>query len=379
MQTALLPHVGAANQLTQRWCAAAGSDDFVLAGCAVWPLLALLAGAADGPARSELATAVNMNANHAHEAALRLVDTLAGADTVAAALGLWLRKDIEPHPQWVASLPHDTVRTITDQAALDTWAREHTQGLIGTLPVELTADTAILLASALVARTTWAQPFHDDVLKPTAGPWRGHRGPGLARHCAALRDAALLVTEPAVTRAVVRGEADLDVHLLLGDGPPAQVLGAGFSALNGLVDIHTDLAPGVTGPGLTVRNTRATSDVLALRLPPFEIRSRHDLLAQHKLFGLGTVTDTSHGHLPAISTVPLAVDRACQQVLARFTREGFEAAAVTAMGVAVAAAFHPTRNTVEVAITFDRPFGFLAVHRPTQLVIVAGWVANQPG
>jgi hypothetical protein len=29
-------------------------------------------------------------------------------------------------------------------------------------------------------------------------------------------------------------------------------------------------------------------------------------------------------------------------------------------------------------VTFDRPFGFLAVHRPTGLVVVAGWVAAPP-
>jgi hypothetical protein len=28
-----------------------------------------------------------------------------------------------------------------------------------------------------------------------------------------------------------------------------------------------------------------------------------------------------------------------------------------------------------VWVAFDRPFGFAAVHRPTGLVLVAGWVA----
>jgi hypothetical protein len=29
-----------------------------------------------------------------------------------------------------------------------------------------------------------------------------------------------------------------------------------------------------------------------------------------------------------------------------------------------------------VTVVFDQPFGFLAVHRPTGLVLIAGWVAQ---
>ncbi|WP_332838981.1 hypothetical protein [Nocardia bovistercoris] len=63
---------------------------------------------------------------------------------------------------------------------------------------------------------------------------------------------------------------------------------------------------------------------------------------------------------------------------ARFTSGGFEAAAVTAIGMARAAAPSQSRRIRCVEVTFDRPFGFLAVHRPTGLAIVAGWVATPP-
>jgi hypothetical protein len=29
-----------------------------------------------------------------------------------------------------------------------------------------------------------------------------------------------------------------------------------------------------------------------------------------------------------------------------------------------------------VDVTFDRPFGFIAVHRPSRLAVVAGWVGS---
>jgi serine protease inhibitor len=378
VQTSLLPQVSAANDLTARWCAAAGSSDFVVSGCGVWPLLGLLATAADGPARGELAAAVGLPAAAAQAAALDLLGMLGDAKSLAGALGIWVRRDIELRDAWVRSLPAGTVEQLTGQTALDSWAAGHTAGLIDRFPVHVTADTALLLATAVVARTAWVDPFHDDVLEPESGSWQGHRGPGLYRYSRQLRDAAILATTAPVTRVVVRGDNDLDVHLLVGDMPPGGVLAAGFGALDGSVEARTDLPVGTTGPGLTVRHTRAMSDALRIHLPPFEIRCSHDLLAQPGLFGLRAATDRSHGHFPAVSPTPLCVDSAAQHTLARFTAAGFEAAAVTAVAVAVAAAFRPTRPAVEIAVTFDRPFGFLAVHRPTGLVIVAGWVASPP-
>ncbi|WP_084519531.1 serpin family protein [Nocardia mexicana] len=379
MQTSLLPHVAAANDLTGRWCAVAGTDDFVLSGCGAWPLLGVLATAANEPVRSELAAAVGLSADDAQSAALRLLSELADAETVAGALGVWVRDDVELHEQWARSLPDGVVEKLTGQAALDAWADRHTAGLIERLPLSVTGDTLLVLATAVVARTAWLQPFHDDVLEPSDGPWRGHRGRGLSRDSQHLRDAAILSGAAPVTRVVVRGTGDLDVHLLLGDGTPGEVLGTGFGALDGSVEAHTDLPIGTEAPGLAVRKTRAVADTLRIQLPPFEIRSSHDLLAHPDLFGLRTATDGTRDRFPAISTTPLRVDSAAQDALARFTRDGFEAAAVTAIALTRAAAAFRPRPAVEISATFDRPFGFLAVHRPTGLVIVAGWVARPPG
>jgi hypothetical protein len=41
-----------------------------------------------------------------------------------------------------------------------------------------------------------------------------------------------------------------------------------------------------------------------------------------------------------------------------------------------ASAARRMRGGTLVSVTFDRPFGFLAVHRPTSLVLVAGWIAE---
>ncbi|MFG1794999.1 serpin family protein [Nocardia sp. NPDC049149] len=184
-------------------------------------------------------------------------------------------------------------------------------------------------------------------------------------------------SEP-VTRVVVAGTADLDVHLLLGTDTPGSVLGAGLAALAGAIPIRAELPPGTDGPGLTVRSNQVTTrtDLLVLRLPPFAIRSKHNLLDNPELMGLRSAADCERGHFPAISPMPLCIAQAAQDVLARFTPKGFEAAAVTAFAMRGGSAPPRPRLATAISATFDRPFGFLAVHRPTGLAVVAGWIVT---
>ena len=140
-----------------------------------------------------------------------------------------------------------------------------------------------------------------------------------------------------------------------------------------------ELRVGETAPGVIVERIPddKPDDRLLVLAPRFRVEGDHDLLAQPKLFGLDTVTDTSRGHFPAISAKPLAISQAKQSAAALFTAEGFEAAAVTALG-AVAAGAPPARRrrVKQVRVEFDRPFGFLAQHRTSGLILAAGWVAE---
>lgn len=380
MQTFSTPHVGAVNDLTARWCAAAGEGDFVVSGAGLWPLLALLADAADEPARSELEAAIGLPADTALQAALRTLDILADAVDLSAALGIWVRRDLPLRDEWLAALPVGTVDLLTGQPELDEWARRHTNGLIERFPLNVTSDTLLVLATALAAKTSWRLPFRDTVMSPEAGPWRGRRLVALTRTDHDLRKVAVLDDERPVTRLVVAGKADLDVHLLIGSDSPAEVLATGLAALGGSVPYRTGLETGPVAPGLTARQVFGYEqrDRLEVRLPPFAIRSEHDLMKQAALFGLRAASDKGSGHFPRMSPAPLAIAEGAQDVLAKFDREGFEAAAVTAFMVAPGGppALPEQRHTTVLEVDFDRPFGFLAVHRPSGMAVVAGWVAT---
>lgn len=357
-----------------------GGEDYALSGAGLWPLLALLASAADDPAAAELAAAVGRPADGAQQEALEIIDILRGGQSTSAALGIWTRKGVPLDEQWAAPLPNGVIGPLTDQAALDRWADEQTGGLINKFPLEITQETLLVLASALTARVRWRTPFEGSP-RVRGETWRpDDPGPAdqqsLRRTTSKLSIAAVL--DDVVTRVVVEGDGDVDVHLLLGtDQPPAEILGAGLRELSGQAQVRLAADTGDRGgPGLTVERLKSArpKDMLELSLPSFEIRTKHHLLANSDLFGLRLLT-TSTSHLPRLSPIPLAISGGAQDVLARFFAEGFEAAAVTSFGM-MTGVLEPHYDVTYVSVDFDRPFGFLAVHRPSRLAVVAGWVKS---
>ncbi|WP_055557426.1 serpin family protein [Streptomyces sp. NBRC 110028] len=386
--------VGAVNALTGRWARAAvsGAESTVLTGAGAWPLLALLAGAAGGPARGELEDALGVGAGGAAGATAlgrEAVEAMAAMDGVAAATGLWTRHDLPVRPEWEAELPRgvrgvlsgDTER---DGKELDAWASRCTDGAIDRMPVPLTPVTQLVLAGALTVRTAWQQPFQPGFLRPGHGPWRDRSLAGLTRKTGDLDGVLRVVPDtPAgpLTLSGVAGGNGIDVHLVLGaeDVPGGRVLEAGIGAVAGEYSGRggSALAWGEAGPGVTVMEAVSwdATPSLVLTTPQFTVTARHDLLRHAELFGLRTAQDTSRGHFPGISPSPLALSSGQQSMTASFSAEGFWAAAVTAFAMAPGSA-PPQRKARLVKVVYDRPFGFLAVHRATGLVLTAGWVTE---
>ncbi|MFI6618194.1 serpin family protein [Streptomyces sp. NPDC050528] len=379
--------VGAVNALTARWAGAVdGGTVFSAAG--VWPLLALLADGAGGAARAELADAVGMPADQSAAAARELLGGLAAIRDVDSALGLWTKRTLELREAWAAGLPAEAHGVLTgdldaDRTALDTWAAKRTGGLIERMPVALTDDTQLVLASALALRTEWLRPF-DEV--PMESPYWSDRVPLGLRRSSALLDRIGVANTPDghVTRLKVLGKSAVDVHLLLGEEgmTSGQVLGAGVGILDGRHPVvpGEQLPYGEPGPGLSVakeRRTRPQPPSLDVTTVAYDMSARHDLLRLHRLFGLTAARDATDGHFPGISPSPLAIGSAEQSTTARFGAHGFRAAAVTAVA-AVPGGAAPALRYVSTTVTarFDRPFAFLALHRHSRLVLAAGWVTE---
>ncbi|MFF3944840.1 serpin family protein [Streptomyces sp. NPDC001902] len=370
--------VGAVNALTARWAretlGAGPAGATVLSAAGVWPLLALLAAGAAGPARTELEQAVGTDATTAAAASERLLARLDAMDGVDTAVGLWTNASLPLAPGWLSLLPagahgHFSGDTETDRKALDTWAAERTHGMVPRMPVAVDRNTLLLLANALALRTDWAEPFQD------------HHTGTLFRSSPHL-DMAGVATTPfgPLTMAKVNGTNGIEVHLLLGPDhvAPGEVIAAGVAALGGTYPVLPgNLLPyGRPGPGVVVEDVTSFDPAPALDLTtvPFTVGAEHDLLDRAALFGLATARDSGAGHFPGISAQPLAVGAAKQAATATFSAKGFRAAAVTAVSLIAGSAPGRAQQARRVRVGFLRPFGFLAVHRLFPAVLVAGWV-----
>ncbi|MGW5194845.1 serpin family protein [Kribbella sp. NPDC004138] len=373
--------VRAVNDLTTRWARILPAENTVVAGLGLWPLLALLATGADEPGRSELAAAAGVDPATAATDAIRLVETIEDSADLNAALGVWVSEDLKLAETFDSVLPAPLVGLLTgnptvDKAKLDAWAADHTDDLIREMPLDIDGDLMLVLASALLLRTTWVRPFTEQIRRIAGGPWAG------SWHWLERTDTDLdsVRRYGELTVVTVRGEADVDV-----------LLGIGEDALPALLEAAARPGDGVPGsqlidqdrpgPGLTIGKTTAARPDLKVSLPSFSIEVEHDLLASQELFGLTAIASDpgARGHFSALSPTPLQLGQAKQKVLARFFATGFEAAAVTAMAMTRAAMITSQERRLEV--TLDRPFAFVAVLRDSRLPIVAGRVERptEPG
>ncbi|CAL9641419.1 hypothetical protein SUDANB120_06356 (plasmid) [Streptomyces sp. enrichment culture] len=386
--------VRAVNRLTGCWAEAAvaadGRTGTVLTAAGVWPLLALLADGAGGPARTELAGALGIPAERAAGAARELLAALGRVRGLEAATGLWARADLPLDPEWEARLPDGARGRLggdpaADRGLLDEWAAERTGGLIERMPVELTEATRLVLASALALRLRWIRPFREWPGSFQEGPWAGREVLRLLRTTSLLHRVRVAGTPAGpVTVLELVGDGGVDVHLVLGaaDAPAGQVLAGGIAAATRAVPSVDgfSLPEGVPGPGLRVGVGAAyrPEPRLSVDTVAFSVDAEHDLLEHAGLFGLETAcTRAAAGHFPGVSREPLLIDSGRQAAVARFHAKGFEAAAVTAFAAVGAGLLpSPPYRVRTVDVRFDRPFGFLAVQRSSRLVLAAGWVAE---
>jgi serine protease inhibitor len=381
--------VEAVNALTTRWAKTLEPGNTVVSGLGLWPLLALLATAADEPGRTELADAAGVEPDGAAAKALELVSAIEESADLHAALGVWVHQQLKLSESFDSVVPAALTGTLTgdlsaDKAKLDAWAAEHTDGLIREMPIEVTPDLAVVLASALSLRITWTRPFKEQIKHVYDGPWSGGSWHWLERSDRDLD--AVRLHENGLTVITVQGDADVDVLLGIGASGAAQP-----EVLAGLLEASAKPEDGQPGgaliqqgqpgqevaPAIKIGLTTSSIPEWKLSLPSFSVKVEHDLLAQRELFGLTTVTTDPgpSGHFSAISPEPLVVGQAKQTVLARFFATGFEAAAVTAMGLMRASM--PTNQERRLDVELDRPFGFVAVLRESRLPVVAGWI-DQP-
>lgn len=339
-----------------------GPNHHVASPLGAWLLLALAASASTGADRDTLTEVLGCDTGTAAQAA---ADLLANPHPlVASAAALWTRSGAEIGPgfaRWRAGLPPQvTVGDLPGQAGLDRWAREHTFGLIDRFPVQ-DDGLYLVLASALATKVSWKVPFELAPAGSLGGrsPWatrlrqvlRTPRQAGHVQYIAVTPDAGDVIVHAASAAGgllVVSVAAAPDV-------PASTVLAVaqqiGIQQATGRTVPRRDLAelPLGEAPLWLLREVTATSDACIAVLPAWSATSNHDL-AQPSL-----------GFAAAKNAIVGTPDpwQARQSAMARYSRTGFEAAAATALAIALAAIVPGRRREAE--LRFAHPYAAVAV------------------
>lgn len=389
----------------QRFHQVAGAGHHVASPLGAWLLLALA-----GPACAD--------------DDLRQLEEILGTDADAAA-GFAAELLAHPHPlvhaaaavwggngsadariaSWRAALPPrvDT-GPVPGQAELDAWARQHTLGLIDRFPIEDGEAPIWLLATALAAQVSWERPF--DLAPASAlgssSPWattltevlRTPHGP--ANIAVPEHDQFIAATdaagEVAVHAASARGGLLVVSVAAAPEVPAADVMSAAYHVGTALAAGRPlarrslfDLPLGEAS-AWTISEERAQTTAPGGReeqctavLPAWSAHNTHQL-ADPQL-GFATVRHALD---------PIDPWEARQAAMARYSQAGFEAGAVTALGIQLSLpAWRPgVRRIAE--LRFGHPFAVVTVagaerqsgHRPVPrnpwhgLVVFSAWVAD---
>jgi hypothetical protein len=346
-----------------------GDGHHVASPLGAWLLLALAGPASTGDDRVTLQNVLGCDVDVAADAAAALLAS--PHPEVASAVAVWVARSAslgEAFGRWRSGLPPTVSQgEVPDQAGLDAWAREHTLGLIERFP--LRGDGLYLvLATALATKVTWRVAFE---LVPAAelgpdSPWSGRlrkvlRAPvarpgaqtghsqfiavteeagDVAVHVAAAQD-GLLVCSVAADRAVPAGRVLAVAHRIA----CAHAVGASVPRRR-LADL-----PLGAGPAWLLREEPSdqVKDRCTAVLPAWLARSEHDLADPELGFGAA-----GHAILPGPDPW-----EARQAAMARYSREGFEAAAVTGLAVAMAMARPGIRRVAD--LRFGHPYAVVAV------------------
>lgn len=344
-----------------------------------WLLLALAGKGCRGELRARLSEVLGIDADIAAELAAALLTN--PHPIVASGAAAWWRPGAETQPllDWLRFLP-ERVETgdVPSQAEADAWARRHTFDLIKKFPLAMSPDTVLVLATALATKVSWETPFAVAPVDElgSKSPWRSRVSRVLRSPNRGFHDSFIAMTDRAGDVAVhtARARHGLAVTCVAGgpDASAGDVLATAhdiaiaeaegsFRGRRSLFDL-----PLGDGPAWTLTERPARTTVVDGReerykafLPAWSAKSDHDLSCPDSL----GFSHAAEALIAMLQPNPAYWFEAKQSSMARYSRVGFEAAAVTAIAILASGEFSPGRTGLlrEATLRFGHPFAAVAV------------------
>jgi hypothetical protein len=317
----------------------------------LWLLLAHLAPIASGNHRRSLAETIGVSCDEA--AALAEALLTAPHPTIATALGAWSRVPLKARLA-VA------LEAMPDQGGLDRWAAEHTRGLIEKFPIEISAETLLVFATALVLQPRWTEELDTDddgmlVLRDGLQTLVDTRAAGRVAVAKPFSkdgvDVVSVIAAPEVSPADVWRAVD-EVVAQLNQG----ALWHGGYPSGGLVDGHSWRVREVTETFIEWDAPENFDVLWRSHLPPWRGNAVNALT---RAPGVAEVVASLQEAVRALA----GPFECTQTATAAYDESGFTAAAVTAFAVVTGMPEFVERTIHRVDLKFDRPHAVIAIAR----------------
>jgi hypothetical protein len=372
--------------------AAAGEQHHVVSPLGAWLLLALAAPLTTGGDREALERILGCDVETAARAAGEML--AAPHPALSVALAMWHREGLgEALEAWGRTLPTGaTTGPVPSQAEADAWVREHTRGMIESVPATIDKRTRMLIATAAATEAPWRRALTLVPASELGGPWASRvkrvmrtTDPERAQVVARTQAAGLV----GVSHQSSRSGLDV-VSVIAAPGvPPARVIAAAYevAACSAGLPSTAEFVPAfelpLQGPVWTVRE-RVIQDAESddpiersqITIPAWSARTElHDLIGAP---GTG-FAQIANAMLTLLAPDPSG-DEACaaQSIQGRFDTNGFSAAQFTFFILRTARASFATRQAIErtVEIRFDRPFAVVAALSRSEIALsgAAHWL-----
>jgi serine protease inhibitor len=313
---------------------------------------------------------------------MTLEDAAAGVDEILVeypalnyVVKAWTVENLSTLPavqKWVEKntlIPHEG--RIPKQEEIDSWVAENTNELIKTFPSDMANDPMLIIANIIYSKLTWKTKF---VPVPATGAmtvW----GVENVLHATATRDVSFYKNETDdifviynVRATGTDKESVVLISCLTNDLEPAVLLST-LDDVNSMERIYEDdeLLLTLSNESYRVKEVRkGTSPTLIhVTTPAWEASSKHDLL------------DNSASGFQELATAFMEDAQgnfntdAKQVAVAKFDKEGFEAAALTTMIVGRCAAPILMEQTV-YELNFTKPFAYVSF--TGKLPVFSGYV-----
>ena len=242
-------------------------------------------------------------------------------------------------------------KAMPDKAGLDRWAAEHTRGLIEQFPIGIGPETLLVFATALVLQPRWSTEL-----------WTDNEGMLLLNDGLQTLVDTLAAGRVAVAKPLSKDGVDVVSVIAAPEFSPADLWRAVQGALRSggcpdgeLIDGHSWKVLDATETFIEWDAPADFDVVWRSHLPRWSGNTASELTGAP---GVAEIVASLGDVVPA-----LAGPFERTQAAAAYDESGFNAAAVTALGITTGAPQFVERTIRRVEVTFDWPYAVIAIAR----------------